>query len=427
MSGAASQKLRVIDGEPTVPILAAKYLERFRCIGPRCEDSCCAGWSLISVDDESVRRYQSVANCAVAPKLQEKVIRPGLGCGADRSARIALNTDTTCPFHSAERLCSIQVELGEDYLPTTCQMFPRLTRPVCGVVERTAALSCPEIARLALLDPEGISFSVQEVAPWRDLWPGATLLDEAGMRTKSELYFRLREAALDIARSRQTPLAARLKRIGSLFAAADRAVALESHVMLEQLLDEYRWDEAEEGAKRITAGKGVSRRIAHREQIALLLAFFGEQAEIPASHQRYRTCREKVVAALGSGSAAGRLDCRRFRRAAKRHYAPFMRQNPHIMENYVVHTLVTILSSPEQHPTLLDAFASLVLRYSLVRSHLIGIAKGDGRLSEESTVMLVQSFYKSFEHGKGPWELRVQGLRRAGKCTLEHLEYLYAD
>jgi len=35
-----------------------RYMERFRCIGPACEDTCCAWWG-ISVDRRAYDRYRS--------------------------------------------------------------------------------------------------------------------------------------------------------------------------------------------------------------------------------------------------------------------------------------------------------------------------------------------------------------------------------
>jgi lysine-N-methylase len=58
-----------------------------------------------------------------------------------------------CPFLSAERLCRIQQDYGADYLCVSCATYPRVPRRIEGLLEAPLSLSCPEAARLVLLDP----------------------------------------------------------------------------------------------------------------------------------------------------------------------------------------------------------------------------------------------------------------------------------
>lgn len=55
-------------------------------------------------------------------------------------------------------LCKIYRVLGEGYLSDTCALYPRILRKIDGKFERSANISCPEIARLALFKPNGIAF-----------------------------------------------------------------------------------------------------------------------------------------------------------------------------------------------------------------------------------------------------------------------------
>jgi hypothetical protein len=75
-------------------------------------------------------------------------------------AAFAWNTqpDQHCVFLSEEKMCKIQLKYGEQYLSNTCAMYPRQINAVGSGVEKSAAMSCPEAARLALLNPEGIEF-----------------------------------------------------------------------------------------------------------------------------------------------------------------------------------------------------------------------------------------------------------------------------
>ncbi|MFP3632204.1 flagellin lysine-N-methylase, partial [Burkholderia sp. SIMBA_045] len=80
-----------------------------------------------------------------------------------------MKSDLSCPFLNEEKLCSIQLKLGEDFLSHTCKTYPRVTQTVDDVVELSATLSCPEAARLALLNPNKMQFNRNEEA--RDTKP----------------------------------------------------------------------------------------------------------------------------------------------------------------------------------------------------------------------------------------------------------------
>ncbi len=53
--------------------------------------------------------------------------------------------------------CGIQKSLGAEFLGDACHFFPRITRSLGDTHIMTAALSCPEVARLALLESKGLT------------------------------------------------------------------------------------------------------------------------------------------------------------------------------------------------------------------------------------------------------------------------------
>lgn len=65
---------------------------------------------------------------------------------------INLGKERICPFQTAERLCKIQKELGEEYLSQTCMTCPRFKRELPNLIYRYMRLSCPEITRKLLLE-----------------------------------------------------------------------------------------------------------------------------------------------------------------------------------------------------------------------------------------------------------------------------------
>ena len=55
-------------------------------------------------------------------------------------------------------MCRIQLRLGEEFLSDICVTYPRVANLVNNVLEKSATMSCPEAARLALLNPDEMEF-----------------------------------------------------------------------------------------------------------------------------------------------------------------------------------------------------------------------------------------------------------------------------
>ncbi|HEY5961318.1 MAG TPA: flagellin lysine-N-methylase [Polyangiaceae bacterium] len=150
-----------------MPILTAKYVERFQCIGPACEDTCCHGWS-VQLTREDKKRLD-VALDKAPEALRERKTAIVADPHADKSSPRPFVMQTTaegyCQFLSPERLCQIHSTLGEQLLPGVCAQYPREVARFGGTREMWAALSCPEAVRLCLLSESGAELCELEEVP----------------------------------------------------------------------------------------------------------------------------------------------------------------------------------------------------------------------------------------------------------------------
>ena len=131
----------------------------FRCIGAECEDTCCIGW-IVNIDKRTYQIYQACDDAELGSRLHELVTINTAANSDDNYARITLS-GPGCPFLS-EGLFAIQKKLGEEYLSIMCASYPRVMNVVDGVLERSLDLSCPEAARLVLLDHSPMEFDEDE-------------------------------------------------------------------------------------------------------------------------------------------------------------------------------------------------------------------------------------------------------------------------
>lgn len=132
---------------------------RFRCLAGRCW-SCCTGWS-IELDGPEAARVDALLSGAGA---SYGPWREPVGAAADDRWRMRLDENGQCPFLGADRLCVLHARWGEEVLPHGCREYPRRPRRARGGTEIAPRLSCPEMARLCLVDPDGASV-VREVDP----------------------------------------------------------------------------------------------------------------------------------------------------------------------------------------------------------------------------------------------------------------------
>ena len=131
------------------------YAEKFRCIGSDCEETCCTGFQ-VDIDLDTFMKYQTMPPGFLRTLIDERIVAPSEQTRAivpSAQAWIKLLPSNTCPFLNKDRLCQIQVELGESYLSSACSSYPRSSVTINNVVDRSLILSCPEASRIVLLDP----------------------------------------------------------------------------------------------------------------------------------------------------------------------------------------------------------------------------------------------------------------------------------
>jgi lysine-N-methylase len=127
-----------------------EYATKFRCIGKDCEDNCCRAWE-VSIDKLTYQKYQAIPELRVL--LDEYFVRSNNAVD-NNYAVVKHNLSCQCPLLSPQGLCGIHEKYGPEYLSVTCSTYPRSPIKIDGVMEYPLSLSCPEAARLVLLDAQ---------------------------------------------------------------------------------------------------------------------------------------------------------------------------------------------------------------------------------------------------------------------------------
>jgi lysine-N-methylase len=379
-------------------IFVAEYGERFRCIGPACEDSCCIGWS-VPVDGESLGRYRGLPPSDLRVLMDSEIVPADAGSEhglAKAAASMRLRATRECPFLRDDRLCRIQAELGEGWLCRTCAEFPRSIHRIDGVEEMPLTLACPEAARLVLLNPRLLGPATgRRVVTWDD-----AALVRSGLQSA---FWPVREFVVSLIRKRSYPLWQRLFLLGIFcrrLAAIDQG--RDPRAFAAFLQD---FSSAIAAGKLRLAIESIAPNLTLQLELVLSLIPLRGQAGAPGSN--LESCLHAFAEAIGHRpDASADSQTAAYSRAFHRCFEPFFRARPYLLENYLLNEIFRTvfpfgpaLFTPEASPDFERAFASLVIPFALIKGLLIGVAGYHGkRFSATEAVATIQTASRYFQH-----------------------------
>lgn len=102
----------------------------------------------MQVDDGTLERYRTQQ-----PSLCQSIT-------SEQNINVMVRDEKTdhC-IHYSQGLCGIHASQGTDFLGDACHFFPRITRQLGNTSLMTAAPSCPEITRLAIIESNSFNYA----------------------------------------------------------------------------------------------------------------------------------------------------------------------------------------------------------------------------------------------------------------------------
>ncbi|WP_203245959.1 flagellin lysine-N-methylase [Sporosarcina beigongshangi] len=397
-------------------IILPEYMTKFQCIGSACEDTCCAGWKVI-VDKETFRNYRNTKHPEMKELLKKNVKRNRSGAATDENyAKINMDSSGNCTLLDENRLCKIQTELGPEFLSNTCAIYPRTLNLVEDVVEKSATLSCPEVARLVLLKENGIDF-IQDVEPsdTRGFVKQNTM-----SKTQQALFWDMRIFTIKTLQDRRMTIENRLIILGLFLKKFDELGSDKEPEKVQLLMQEF-----EKGINDESLVNSINQLPTNISfQISLCKSLIEYRSTTSINSHRYIECLEEVVEGLGmNGKATDEEIIHRYKTAYEVNYKPFMEDHEYILENYLVNYIFINLF-PFEKQTVTDSFAMLVINFSMIKLHLIGMAKYHENLNLDLVIKLVQSYSKTIDHNAAYLKNVESQMKLQGYITLAHMAVL---
>jgi lysine-N-methylase len=384
-------------------ITVPDYYSKFNCIGPTCEDTCCSGWWNVTIDHDTYQKYQQSTQPELAPLFKLAVSKNTLP-SADEGNNFGLmkmKPDGDCHFLQEDKLCAIHHFMGAEALSDTCRLYPRYLNQFGAQRERSLGISCPEAARLILLNPEPMQFDLIAAEPAIDGKPFTSYRfpsKSEGDPLQITVLNDFRAVIIAILQFREISLGARVMLLGFLLEEVDHILYAEqfSHASellptLESFVGMLAHPEKIE-AQFTQIESDISRKL---EIVARLSSQLLEKAS-----SRFKECLQAAFEGLGADKDAAAENgdmMHKYMQSYQAFYKPFFQDKEYIFENYLVNQIINRLL-PFTRASYLDLYRELVGNLSIVQVLLVGMAAKHKGLNEQLVIQLFQTFARNSTH-----------------------------
>lgn len=404
-------------------VLMPTFMNSFSCIGSACEDSCCIGWQ-VTIDKKTYKSYKNIKNLKLKGKLEKGVKRIKNDSSSDsKYAYFKMVENKRCPMLEENNLCSIQLNLGESMLSPVCSTYPRMFNKRDREYELSAKLSCPEAARLALLNPEGIYFERKE-EEINEQWQLMSRL--AGAASEKYLFWDVREFAIDVVQDRKVSLSDRLILLGLFVNKMQEHVSKEQFEAIPSLVKEFRYKMNDlDYMNRLTT---IHDNLSLQIQTIIKLITIRKNAGL--TNDRYIECLNDMVKGF-------KLDNQKEYKYEdleetylfnyENYFMPFYLKNEYIFENYVVNYMFESMFPHPNGGDIFKQYKKMSIIFSMLKVHFIGISGHYKGLNQDLAIKIIQSFVRSIEHNATYLNSVMEMMDSNGFTSLAHIASLLKD
>ncbi len=369
-------------------ILIPEYMQTFACIGGDCEDTCCSAFQ-IDLDKRTFDLYKKIED----PDLRfiiSRSVKQFTDIQTDNKyAFIEKQSDNRCAFLTSENLCKMQQLKGTDALGLICHTYPRLVNVVDGTPEQSASISCPEVARLALLNKEGIRFVETEI----DADERHNYGFDIDTSKKSSAFWEVRLFSLNTLQDRQYTVVERLLILAMYFQKADETVQAGQADSIPSLTEKY--DHlCQTGAFQSLVQKLP---INLEWKYSLLAKLLLGRENFPIANQRFHERFYKAIDALGLNGHS--YESQPYITELTKWETIFTEKYEYIFENYLVNQAFRTLFPFRGYSNFSEEFMMLAIHYAAIRLLATGVAcTAPNQFDEHELLSCMQSYSKEIDH-----------------------------
>ncbi|MGJ1065834.1 flagellin lysine-N-methylase [Clostridium perfringens] len=215
-----------------------KYMNDFKCIGPNCIDTCCAGWD-INIDENTFKKYESDKG-NLKELINGKYLKNSESGDSFNYGFMKITKDNKCPFLNDNLLCEIHGKCGEENLSITCRRYPRVFNIIDDIYEKSGLPSCEEICSKAFLNKEKMEFIEIEEELDEDSIEIRRVIDTdafIGSDNLIQYFWDIRVISINIMQNRNFSIEKRLCLLKSFYKNLETLKNKENFYEIEDLLE----------------------------------------------------------------------------------------------------------------------------------------------------------------------------------------------
>ncbi|GAA0121408.1 flagellin lysine-N-methylase [Clostridium faecium] len=376
-------------------MLIPKYVKKFKCIGDKCEDSCCIGWN-VDIDKDTYNKYRNIKNKKMKEKLDKIVKRNRTKNSKFSYAKIHLEKNR-CPFLNENYLCDIYINLGKEYLSNVCTTYPRSYNKINGIVEKSLTLSCPEVIRLALLNSELMEF---EEIEFNEVLGDININVDTNKplfdKPLEKYFWDLRIFTISLLQNRSYSLEERLIILGLFYQKVNELIKEKKDNYIIPTIDIY-LDSISNGSYNQLLNNIPSQNFI---QMNMLKKIIDKRIIKGVVNEKYIECFKECLLGLGyiEGEEIDNIP-NNYIKAYEKHYKPYICNHSYILENYLVNYVFKNVFPLGNRKNVFDEYMMLIIHYAMIKMQLIGISGYyKENFSTKHVIKLIQSFAKVVEH-----------------------------
>ena len=369
------------------------YFKRFTCTCDKCVFNCCRHNWQIHIDKNTYNKYKNL-NKSVGKEFLDKI---NVVSKEPFTAIIVTNKDGICHFLDEKGFCSIQLQLGYEYLSRTCRIHPRSISYIDGVFETYLELSCEEAVKVVLFDEEPMMFEQAVLEPdgSGNIIPNRMLTADkyTSLKNGTGLFNKLRITSTEIVQSRKYLLRVRMLLLCILIEQVNQLFLANRDSDAFKAADEFL----------VLISTGVYDSIAEQMpdgieiDFALVLDILKDMAR--KDDERFYGILEQSLTGHGISVDTFELPDA-FIDSYREAYRQFFSDREFIFEKYIVNHIFMegFPFNFGKEGSVMANFADLLAKYNLIEFLLVGICRFHGKFDEWNIINCVSAFGRRYDH-----------------------------
>ena len=404
-------------------VLSPSYMNKFKCIGEKCSDSCCVGWN-IEIDKKSYQNYRKCTNKSFRVNLDLKIKRNRKSNSDSNYAKIILNEDNgKCPFLNEENLCDIYINMGQQYMSTTCSAYPRSHNKVNNILEESLTLSCPEAAKL-VLDNESI-MTFEEI-----MYDNKKTIIKKKIDTHKKIpqnylekyFWDLRIAAIDIIQNRNYSIDERIIVLGLLCDEINKFINNGSEDSILNIINKHITRVSNKSYKEFINDIPININI----KVSLIRKIEGIKL-LRGVNEKLSNLLAKALFGIGCINGATNEDVFKKYLIAKDKYDNSVEKRySYILENYLVNHIFKNTFPLTNRNNIFDEYILMCVYYSLIKFNLIGLS-AERELDKEEIIDFIQKFSRGIEHDPNYIKTLYENFKESEIDNMAYMSILIKD